>query len=156
MLRLPALGFATLLTACAAAGHTPISSPRPSPSSLIQPTATPTTSPVQPVTKPAFAVMEKDFLVEGGPLSTISIIGIDGRTVASVTAHKRAVPGVQIGNIATSATRVYYLDGDADVRFLKPDGTSGTATRIRLGPHQTAAIAVTPDDRRIAVSILDF
>jgi hypothetical protein len=103
----------------------------------------------------AFAVLEKDFLVEGGANSTISIIKPDGTIAASVSARKRSVP-IQIGNISTSATRVYYLDGDSDLRYLSPDGKGGAVTRMKLAAHQAAVFAVSPDDRQIAVSILDF
>jgi hypothetical protein len=103
----------------------------------------------------AFAVLEKDFLVEGGATSTISIIRPDGKTAASATARKRSV-GIQIGNISTTATSVYYLDGDTSIRYLRPDGTTGAVTTLTLQPHQAAAFAVSPDDRRIAVSILDY
>jgi len=103
----------------------------------------------------AFAVLQKDFLVSGGTTSTISIVKPDGSTVATASARKRSVP-VQIGNLSTSASRVYYLDGDTDVHYLRADGTSGAVTTIKLGPHQVAAFAVSPDDHRIAVSILDF
>jgi hypothetical protein len=102
-----------------------------------------------------YAVLEKDFLIEGGASSTISIIKPDGTTAASVSARKRSVQ-IQIGNISTSASRVYYLDGDSDVRSLSPDGTVGAVTQITLAPHQATAFAVSPDDRQIAVSILDF
>ena len=121
----------------------------------IRPTVTLSAAPSAPTTSLPLAVLEKDFLVEGGATSTISIIKPDGTTAASVSARKRSVP-TQIGNISTSASRVYYLDGDADVRYLRPDGSGGLVTQIKLGPHQAAVQAVSPDDRRIAVSILDY
>jgi hypothetical protein len=66
------------------------------------------------------------------------------------------VPAVQVGNLSTSDTTVYYLDGDSDVRFLRPDRSTGLATHITLRPKQAAAFAVSPDDLRIAVSVLDY
>jgi hypothetical protein len=110
-----------------------------------------------PAPQPAFAVLVKDFLVTGGSQYTISLVGVDGRVAATVKAAKRTLaPGVQVASVNTSGTRAYYLDGDSTLRFIKPDGGRGVATHFQLGPHQAAAFAVTPDDTRIAVSVLDF
>src|SRR5260370_33434703 len=80
----------------------------------------------------------------------------DGHVAASGTARNRGTLGVQIANLSTSATTVYFLDGDADVRFLHPDGSTGLATHITLDSKQAAAFAVSPDDPRIAVSVLAY
>jgi hypothetical protein len=101
-------------------------------------------------------VIVKDFLVNGGPTYTLSIVSSSGRVAASTTARKRTVPFVQIGNLSTSSTTVYYLDGDSDVRFLRPDHSTGLATHITLSAKEAAAFAVSPDDSRIAVSVLDY
>jgi hypothetical protein len=98
----------------------------------------------------------KNFLIEGGTTYTLSIVDTTGRVVASTTARKRTVPLVQIGNLSTSNTTVYYLDGDSDVHFLRPDKSTGLATHIALRAHQAAAFSVSPDDLRIAVSVLDY
>jgi hypothetical protein len=59
--------------------------------------------------------------------------------------------------VSTSKTTLYYLDGDSDIRYLRPEPfAKGIATHVALGPHQVAAFAVSPDDRRIAVSVLDY
>jgi hypothetical protein len=100
--------------------------------------------------------MVMNFLGEGGTTYTLSIVDTGGRVVATTTARKRTVPNVQIGNLSTSNTTVYYLDGDSDVRFLRPDKSTGLATHITLRPHQAAAFSVSPDDLRIAVSVLDY
>jgi hypothetical protein len=113
--------------------------------------ASPTGTPAPGV----YAVMVKDFLVEGGPDYTVSLVATDGHVAAAASALKRTT-GVQIGNLSTSKTTLYYLDGDKDVRTLRPDGTVGIATHYDFGPHQVVAFAVSPDDRRIAVSVLDF
>jgi len=139
------LGVAVLIAACSqptatAATPTPaVSSPTPSPTAI-----------------GSYAVLVKNFLVEVGSTYTLSIVATDGHVAASTTARKRTVPIVQIGNVSTSATTVYYLDGDSDVRYLRPDGSSGLATHIALTAKHVTAFAVSPDDRRIAVSVLDF
>jgi hypothetical protein len=91
----------------------------------------------------------------GGSSYTISLVATDGH-VAARTNPRRRSQFVQIGNLSTSATTLYYLDGDSEVHSLKPDGTTGIATQIRLGTNQQAEFAVSPDDRRVAVSVLDY
>jgi hypothetical protein len=67
----------------------------------------------------------KNFLVEPGTTYNLSIIDTKGRVAASASARKRTVPNVQVGNLSTSNTTLYYLDGDSDVRFLRPDRSTG-------------------------------
>jgi hypothetical protein len=59
---------------------------------------------------------------------------------------------------STSATRtrVYFLSGGSEVHYLAPDGSAGVVTRVPLAAHQQAGIAVSPDDKRIAVAILTY
>jgi len=99
--------------------------------------------------------MVKDFLVEGGPNYTVSLVGIDGRVAAGSTVPRRSV-ALPVGNLSTSSTTLYHLSGDGEIRFLRPNGQNGVTKRITLGPREVAAFAVSPDDRRIAVSVLDF
>ena len=103
----------------------------------------------------------------------IVLVRSDGRTVASATPSQPSdflvYPPSCLGQpmcagslpdwiplISISRTRVYYLDGDATVRWLRRDGGTGIALKLGVGPMQRAAFAVTPDDRRIAVSIVDY
>jgi len=103
-------------------------------------------------------IVVKDFLVEGGPTYTVSLIGLDGRVAATATAAKRkvTVTQVQMPNLSASGSRLYYLDGDSKVMFLRPDGTSGLATGIPVDSNSAAVFAVSPDDTQIAVAILTF
>ena len=156
------VGIAFLIAACsqptaAAPTPTPSSSPLFTPA-VSSPTPTPAApSPTPPpALKGSYAVVVKNFLVEGGTTYTLSIIDTNGRVAATTTARKRTVPFVQVGNLSTSNTTLYYLDGDSDVRFLRPDHTTGLVTHISLGSRQAAAFAVSPDDLRIAVSVLDY
>jgi hypothetical protein len=161
------VGIALLVAACsqpaaATPTPTPTSSPSPVPTATATATAGPTPTPLAPSPTPppaltgSYAVVVKNFLSDPGPTYTLSIVGASGRVAASTTARKRTVPLVQIGNLSTSNTTVYYLDGDSDVRFLRPDKSTGLATHIALRAHQAAAFSVSPDDLRIAVSVLDY
>jgi hypothetical protein len=50
---------------------------------------------------------------------------------------------------------VYYLDGDSTLKYLASPGETGMVRDLGVGPNQEAVFAVSPDDRRIAVVILD-
>lgn len=104
-----------------------------------------------------YAVTVHNFLTDTGSTYTIALVGPDGRTAASVTAAKRhAAFWFQVSSLSTSSTRVYYLDGNADIRYLRPDGSGGLATSLAVPAGAAAAFAVSPDDSRIAVSIMDI
>jgi hypothetical protein len=96
------------------------------------------------------------------------MIDTAGQVVARASYHGRqfingisapvpdGVPLFKSAPISTSNSRLYYLDGDNDVHMLAPDGTTGLVTRLPGNGHVRSAFAVGPDDRRIAVSVLDY
>ena len=92
----------------------------------------------------------------------VYLAGKDGRVGASIQANGPADLGlltqyeVEPPLVNASNSRVYYLEGDADVRFLLRDGTTGLATHIPGNRHARATFAVSPDDRRVAVSVIDY
>lgn len=53
-----------------------------------------------------------------------------------------------------SSTHVYFLDGDTEVRSLAPNGTVQTVMSIAAPPNSQVVFAVSPDDSRIAVSVI--
>jgi hypothetical protein len=92
----------------------------------------------------------------------VSLVFGDGRVVGPATGRLRTTPPSSAGAAPTampvfsaSDTRLYYLDGDSDVRYLDRDGGRGSATRVPGGPRAQAAFAISPDDRRIAVVTVD-
>jgi hypothetical protein len=104
-------------------------------------------------------VVVKDFIIDGGATYSISLVGVDGHVAATAAGHKRSQPGgvlVQMPNISASSSRLYYLDGDSSVMFLKPDGTSGAATTISVDSKSAAVFSVSPDDSRIAVAVITY
>lgn len=92
----------------------------------------------------------------------VYLVEKQGRVAASVQANGPADLGlltqydVEPPLVNASNSRVYYLEGDADVRFLLRDGSTGLATHIPGNRHARATFAVSPDDRRVAVSVIDY
>lgn len=87
----------------------------------------------------------------------VLLVAADGRIVASASAASRS-RGFDRRLPVTSASnsRVYFLDGDAVIRFLTPGGNIGIASQVPGSGHAEAAFSVSPDDGRIAVSLLDY
>src|ERR1700730_7420851 len=108
-MRVPLIIIALLIVACGpqTAGKSPTAS-------AASTTSAPTPTQGEPTPTPAlagsYAVVIKDFLIDGGPNYTLSIVSSNGHLAAKTTARKRTTPYVQIGNLSTSATTVYYLD----------------------------------------------
>jgi len=93
----------------------------------------------------------------------VSIIGIDGKVVASAQASSPAA--VTCGGtaaavlplpVSTSNTRVYFMDAQGVVRYLGPNGDTGQVTTVSIGVARRSVFAVSPDDQRIAVNMIDF
>ena len=134
---------------------TPTATPSasPSPTSGASPSATPKSAALP------LGIVVKDFIIDGGATYTISLVSVDGRVAVTATGRKRSQPAgilVQMPSISASNSRVYYLDGDSSVMFLRPDGTTGAATTISVDSNSAAVFAVSPDDSRIAVAVITY
>jgi len=103
-------------------------------------------------------------VVKGGAYGdyTLSLVSLDGRVVAQAAARGRSLiqgvggVAVPLPSVATSADRAYYLDGDRQVRYLTPQGSNGQAATLDGGAHVHAAFGVSADDKRIAVTTVDY
>ena len=124
-------------------------------------------APAQPSTAPGSALAVMFGRTPVDLLSyTVQIVDTNGHVVASAKAHLRSQISGTCGNdvplsspmplISASAGRVYYLDGDTDVRYLAPDGSTGFVTRLPGSSQSVAMFAVSPDDSRIAVAVFDY
>ena len=94
---------------------------------------------------------------------TVSLVGIDGRIIASaVTATPAAVTCANATAAlvpmptSTSNSRAYFMDAQGVVRYLASNGDLGRATTVPIGPARRSSFAVSPDDQRIAVVVIDF
>jgi hypothetical protein len=87
----------------------------------------------------------------------VSIVRSDGTVIATALAIRRMNPGViPTPLVSTSRTRVYYMDGGSLVKSLTPDGKTSTVTTVPSQSQVQSTFAVSPDDRRIAVSTIDY
>lgn len=118
---------------------------------------------IRPYAGPPLAILVDRWISsrEAPRIYKVALAAANGIVVASVTPAQPSIvdylpnpPAPPL--VSASRSRLYYLDGDSDVKFLAPDGTTGRASRVPGGPRSLAAFSVSPDDRRIAVSVLDY
>lgn len=96
----------------------------------------------------------------------IDLVDATGNIVASTSAHLRSAITGACGNdfqafpplplISTSLGRVYYMDGDRDIRYLLPDGSTGLYATVPGNSQAAAIFAVSPDDNRIAIAFFHY
>lgn len=169
-------------TTSPAGSHVSSSTPRPTATPNSGPSVQPSSSPgsineaYQPVpgcqpqatySGRAYGILATSTPATDGTYS-VAIVDVAGSVVARASYHGRqfingitapvpdGVPLFKSAPLSTSNSRLYYLDGDSDVHMLAPDGTTGLVTRLPGNGHIRTAFAVSPDDRRIAVSVLDY
>jgi hypothetical protein len=95
---------------------------------------------------------------------TVSIIGVDGKVVASaqvstppVASCANSAAALTAPPLSTSNSRVYFEDAQGAVHYLGPNGDTGTATTVPApSASRRAMFSVSPDDSRIAVIVDDF
>ena len=129
----------------------------PAPVALTTPAASASTATASRITYPGaspslghYAVMER-----AGILDLVSVARVN--VIASVDFTPAAFrPNDHMPYTSESSTRLYFLTAAAEVRSLTPDGRESPATSIQLTDIQEAGFAVSPDDRRIAVSIFSY
>jgi hypothetical protein len=133
------------------------------PSSPVSSASASSASPVPSLpTGPSYGVL---MTLPGTPPSpsTVSIVASDGRIVASQQATLAAAvvctgdsTGFQPLPVSTSNDRAYFMDSRGFIRYLSPDGGSAQVTTVPIGATRRSLFSVSPDDRRIAVAVVDF
>jgi hypothetical protein len=91
----------------------------------------------------------------------VSVVSLQGTVAASFKAARRSLPAgaLELPYVSTTATSLYYLDGDTNVRQVNlPDmyQVPVPVTQLAVPTGSEAVFAVSPDNREIAVSLLDF
>ncbi|HVS05185.1 MAG TPA: hypothetical protein VHK65_03360 [Candidatus Dormibacteraeota bacterium] len=101
------------------------------------------------------------------PSYTVSLVDLTGKTIRTATAANRSWSEIHftddgyghptsLPQVSASNNRVYYLDGESAVRFVALSGSAGLAHTLPAGTLTHAAFAVSPDDQRIAVTVVDY
>lgn len=67
-----------------------------------------------------------------------------------------ATANYQLPETSVSATRVYFLDGEADLKSLTPAGKVAQVRHLDVVANSNVAFSVSPDDHRIAVAIISY
>src|SRR5712691_627951 len=113
--------------------------------------ASPAPSPTGPGSSGIYAIMR-------GPGNGLDLVNEAGGNVTASVQYLPAkfAPNAFMPSASASLTRAYYLKAGSEVRWLAPDGTGGFATNIQVSTNQQAGFAVSPDDKRIAVSIFSY
>src|SRR6266852_5206861 len=147
------VAFALLVAGCGGQGSHASASPSPKATSSVAASPTSSSSSPAPLTG-AFAVLATPTSAD---TYTVSIVGVDGKVVASAQASSPtavtcgdAAAAVLPLPISTSDDRAYYMDAQGVVRFLTVQGESGRATTVPVGGGRRSMFAVSPDDQRIA------
>lgn len=143
---------ALLLAACGQAPSAPAQS-RPGASTSAARTASPTaTSTPRSVSQGTFAV----FVSSPAHGQVLTIVGPDGGIYGKVSPRPRTGDYGFQPSVSTSNTAVYYLDGDSALMRLRPGGSAEHVRDLPGSSSVHAAFAVSPDDQRIAVSLLAY
>jgi hypothetical protein len=99
--------------------------------------------------------------LDGHALHAVHALSRSDKTYFTTVAGPGSPPDMTSANylmpeISVSSTRVYFLDGDADVKSLAPSGAVKLVTHLEIGAKSNAVFAVSPDDRRIAVAVITY
>lgn len=142
-------------------------SPSPSPS------PSPTTAPVQASllamvnttqTQQTISLVDRNGHVAASttsPIADLEPVPFPGTATARLTTGAYGIGGVCCGvflpEVNTTNRRVYFVSGLDDLRYLDIDGSTGHAAQLpNVKGRSQAVYAISPDDRRIAVSVFDW
>jgi len=94
----------------------------------------------------------------GGTTSTkygLYVIAVDGRIIRSTTAGIQSA-GWYLPRFSVAGHSVYFLDGDQALKVLRSDGSVGAVAQLPGGPANRIVFAVSPDETKIAYSVIGF
>ncbi len=146
---------ATLLAGCSSAS---VTTPTVHPSASPQRTPTPVpSSSAAPIPPGPYAVVVTNVPRTGANYDVV-LIDVHGQVVTRVTAKLPLLKPnqtVSLPLVSASNDLVYYLDGDTAIRSLSPAGATALVKTIGAGSTSILGFAVSPDDQRIAVSLIN-
>ena len=58
--------------------------------------------------------------------------------------------------VSATTDKVFYRDGNTQIKYLTPDGESGNVTTVPGSATKVSFFSVSPDDQRIAVLVEDL
>lgn len=95
------------------------------------------------------------------PIAELEPVPFPGTPTARVSTGPYGMGGVCCGvglpMVSTTDDRVYFVSGQNDLRYLGADGSTGHAAQLpNVKGRSQAVFAVSPDDKRIAVSLFDW
>jgi hypothetical protein len=132
---------------------TPAASGSPSPATVAS--ATP-----RPISRACSAASSYGLRMTSGTLEIVNTCGVvTARATVRPSSVQFCSPGfgaVLQPPVSASADKVFYRDGDVDIRYLTPTGQTGFVTTIPGGPTTVSFFSVSPDDRRIAIVVEDL
>ena len=125
------------------------------------PPASPASSPTSLPVSPPLGVLVGS---QAAGSYTISLVGVDGKVVASAEASTPPVTscaGVAAAPfplpVSESNSRAYFMDVQGVVHYLGPTGDTGRVTSVPAPTgSQRSTFAVSPNDRRIAVVVANY
>ena len=155
------LAVATLASACGGGGSGSAPSPSSSPTATAGPQESPSPGPSALPAEGAYGVLVDP---SSGTTYDVSLVGADGKlsvgAAASIPAPVKCADGSVAAlppPVSTSSSRAYFMDAEGIVRSLAPGGQPARATTVPVGTaHRRSTFAVSPDDKRIAVVVIDF
>ncbi len=147
------LFVAATLAGCGSPASTPparqTAAPR-TPSAVPSPSAA-------PVPSGPYAVVVSNSPRQGSSYD-VMLIDLQGAVVTRVTAKLPLLKPnqtLQLPLVSASNDLVYYLDGDTEIHSLAPTGATALAKSIPAGSTSILAFSVSPDNQRIAVSLVN-
>ncbi len=106
------------------------------------------------------SVSSYGLLLSAGSLEMITPSGTVAAqaTVAAPSVHtcSQGTGTVLQPPVSATSDKVFFRDGNTDIRYLTPDGQTGNATKVPGGASKVSFFSVSPDDQRIAVLVEDF
>lgn len=85
----------------------------------------------------------------------LAVISTKGQVLRSATA-KVPTAAPHLPRFSVAGSDVFYLDGNTDLRVLKPDGSTALVRHVAGSSRDRIVFSVSPDEHRIAYVVIHF